>query len=218
MAVNQWQHHRLPDRKPKSFWLELKEKDKSRLLNSKLLFFFAADLVVLCARLPEQRRRSVAISVSSSLCDSSPQAGWLRSQLRSGLKRSRWRECLSLHGNTSQMASLTVPFYKGHGSGNTSKYRPVSLSILMNTLTLRNESWSVSLCIIFKAAFICKRGRGKRNEGELFIADNKSTQQNNSSSKLFAVSHLASGVLTLCGWELMKYDKPSAHLQVFRCG
>lgn len=53
------------------------------------------------------------------------------------------------------MANLMLAFCKGQGSGNTSKYRPVSLSILMNTLTLRNESWSVSPCIIFKGAFIC---------------------------------------------------------------
>lgn len=38
-------------------------------------------------------------------------------------------------------------------------------------------------------------GGGARNEGELFVSDNKSTQQNNS-SKLFSVSHLASGVLS----------------------
>lgn len=63
-----------------------------------------------------------------------------------------------------------------------SKYRPVSLSILMNTLTLKNESLSVCLCITLKGSSN-QCGWVDKSEVRVFKADSKSTREHKASPK-----------------------------------
>lgn len=103
------------------------------------------------------------------------------------------------------MARPSLPFCKGQGHGSTSLYLPVSLSLLMNILTLTKESWSVRLCIKMPSHVVKEEKR------------RACWQEINSAKQLQLLSSGLCRVVSV-GQKMLQYVRDQTHLQVVICG